>query len=224
MEFDWRGLAANQYQQCSGSTLQQRKDFCNRLTPSASQAALNTREIAAGVTSLVARLDSQNKGVYTRKMEPERSRLRRLSPMRLHRRAPPEPGSDSRVRKGDARVGHSRHPVHAIGDADSNRPYSDHAPCGPPRPRADNPDPQSASARSGWVCSNRRGRRPTRPQGGDHAGRRRDRATSLPLLEEGAGRGFGGATRPAPALKISTISVYTLKGESVMFEILRRSD
>jgi DNA-binding MarR family transcriptional regulator len=71
MESDWRGLAANQYQQCSGSTLQQRKDFCNRLTPGASQAALNTREIAAGVTSLVARLDGHNKGVYTPNMESE---------------------------------------------------------------------------------------------------------------------------------------------------------
>jgi hypothetical protein len=57
MESDWRGLAANQYEQCSGATLQQRKDFCNRPTPRASQAALDTREIAAGVTQLAARLD-----------------------------------------------------------------------------------------------------------------------------------------------------------------------
>ena len=51
-------------------------------------------------------------------------------------------------------------------------------------------------ARSRWVCSDRRRRGPSRSQGRDHAGRRRGRATRLPVLEEGAGRGFGGSGAP----------------------------
>src|ERR1700733_5098760 len=141
--------------------------------------------------------------------------------MRVHRRAPPEPGSDPRLRKGDARVRHPRHPVHPTGDTCSDRPNSDHAARGLPRPRAGNADPKPGSARSGWVCSHRRRRGSPRSQGDDHAGWRRGGATRLPLLEEGAGRGLGGGGGPNHRkLKIflDTCS-YTLM-ETIMFDIL----
>jgi hypothetical protein len=54
-ESDWRGLAANQHQQCLGSILQQRKDFCNR-APSVLVAS-EPPEIGAGATPIVKRLD-----------------------------------------------------------------------------------------------------------------------------------------------------------------------
>ena len=47
----------------------------------------------------------------------------RHPPMRLHRCAPPEPGADPSLRKGDARVRRAGHPVHIAGDAGSNRPH-----------------------------------------------------------------------------------------------------
>jgi hypothetical protein len=54
MESDWRGLAANQYEQCSGATLQQRNDFCNML-PLVLRRRLWTKcKIAAGLTAIVA--------------------------------------------------------------------------------------------------------------------------------------------------------------------------
>src|SRR3984957_19356812 len=146
--------------------------------------------------------------------------------MRVHRRAPPEPGSDPRLRKGDARVGHPRHPVHPIGDAGADRPNSDHATCGLPRPRADNADPKPGSARSGWVCSDRRRRGSPRSQGRDHGGRSRGGATRLPFLEEGAGRGFGGGSgRPSNRkLRIFLNACsYTLM-EAIMFDILSTAE